>query len=334
MRQLTAAWSEDGKHAVISRGDEVLVKHPVRFSGHNHSWVKPSGNGKTAYGGVGVVSAVRNGCFRKLTGCSKCTERCYKEEGKLQSGCYADVTTFAMIRWNSGFSVIHNGAEPGTEHFFSLTLPKNGNYDLSKYPTKIYRVDSESSTSCLSLALGLTQRFAEANPNTFFTGISSDYFWVPADMLEWAANLGNIVIGHTLSPWFGLDDLRNRVESARRFQDHGVPTTLWVVSRPDWEDSNPEGMALISDAVSEYSPRQIIRLGYHSRSVHEHAGGSENPWGVCCGTGVDVDGCFADMATRVRTDGEVASDKVKGVCRNCKNMGGVRWLLEKRRALR
>ena len=95
MRQLTAGWSEDGKHAVISRGDEVLVRHPVTFSGRTHSWLTP-GTGKLAhYGssGIGVINLVRNGCFRKYTGVERCDEGCYSEVGNPQSGCYADLTT-------------------------------------------------------------------------------------------------------------------------------------------------------------------------------------------------------------------------------------------------
>ena len=331
MKQLTAVWSEDHTHALISRDGEPLASLPATISRHTHAWMKPDGNGKTAHGNVGVLSSIRNGCFRELTGCGRCSERCYKEAGKLQSGCYADCTTFAMIRWNSGFSVIHNGYQPGTEHFFSLTLPKNG-YDLSMYPTKIYRVDSESATSCMSLALGLTQRWAQANPGIKFTGISSDYFRVPNDMLEWAASLGNIVIGHTLSPWFAADDLKNRIKEARRYEGLGVPTTIWVVTRPDWEETNRAGVEAIDAAIDRFDPRQIVRLGYHDRSTHEYAGGSENPWGVCCGSGVDVDGCYANMSTGVRTDGEQASDKLKGVCYGCKILCGVRWLQHTRKA--
>jgi hypothetical protein len=193
-------------------------------------------------------------------------------------------------------------------------------------------VDSESSTSCLSLSLGLTQRWAEANPGITFTGISSDYFRVPAAMLRRAARAGNIVIGHTLSPWFSIDDLRNRLAEARRYQAFGVPTTLWLVTRPDWEDSNPAGVALIDRATDEFQPEQIIRLGYHDRQVHQSASVTENPLGVCCGVGVDVDGCYADMATRLRTDGSAASPKLKGVCRGCKLMCGARWLRDSRRA--
>lgn len=326
MEQLTASWSRDRHLAEISDGAGILARIPVDYSTHNHSWVKPKGNGKTEHGKIGIISCLRNGCFRFYTGCERCNERCYLEPDKKQSGCYADCTTFAMIRWNTGFSVIHNGVKPGTEQYFSLTLPKNNNYDLSRYPTRIYRIDSESSTSCLSLSLGITQRFAAANPGVKFTGISSDYFRVPEHMLEWAAHCGNIVIGHTLSPWFGVDDLKNRWDEALRYQAAGVPTCLWIVTRPDWEDSNPGAVALIDEAVDTFQNEQIIRLGYHDRSTHNTAGETENPYGVCCGTGVDSEGVYADMASRLRKDGSPAVGKLKGVCRKCGVLCGARWL--------
>lgn len=326
MRQLQAAWSEDGKAVVVSRDGEELLRHPVEFVHRNHSWYKPDGNAKTAHGGIGILSCLSNGCFRSLTGCGRCTERCYAEPGRCQSGCYADLTAHAMIRWNSGFSVVHNGYRPGTEGFFHVYLPKTGSYDLSKSGTRIFRVDSESATSCMSLALGITQRWAEANPTVKFTGISSNYFHVPDSMLDWAARCGNIVVGHTVSPWFAVDDLSNRIEQAHRWQAAGVPTTLWIVGKREWTEANPSAWTMIEGELDKWDPRQVIRLGYHDRSSHESVAVTENPWGVCCSMGVDDEGAYCDMASGVRKDGTPAVGKLRGVCRGCKNMCGVRWL--------
>lgn len=327
LKQLDAAWSEDGTAVVVSRDGEELLRHPVDFVHRNHSWYKPDGNGKTSHGRLGILSCLSNGCFRSLTGCGRCDQRCYLEPGVKQSGCYADLTAHAMIRWNTGFSVIHNGVKPGTEGYFHVYLPKNSNYDLSKSGTKLFRVDSESSTSCMSLALGITQRWAEANPKLKFTGISSDYFHVPDAMLDRAARCGNVVIGHTLSPWFAMDDLQNRVEQAHRWQAAGVPTTLWVVTRADWEAANPKGAKLISEQLGSWDPRQVIRLGYHDRAVHESVAETPNPWGTCCSVGVDEEGEYCDMVDHVRLgDGTAAVGKVKGVCRGCRVLCGAKWL--------
>jgi hypothetical protein len=327
MRQLTAAWSEDGKHAVISRGDEVLVKHPVTFSGRTHSWLKP-GNGKLAhYGssGIGVLNFVRNGCMRGYAGVERAEDSCYSDGPG--TGCFAGLTTHAAIRKNSGFSIVANGVAPGTEKFFVLTLPRNGNLDLSMFPQKVWRVDSESSSSCLSLALGLTQRVAEANPDKVITGISSDYFFVPDAQLRRAAACKGITIGHSLSPWFGISDIRNRIAAARRFEGHGVTTTLWIITRPEWEAANPEGWRLIMEEVGRYDPRAVIFLGYHDRSVHETATADLNPMGVCCRNGIDKVGRYVDMETRLTLDGgEEATGACSGTCHRCALGCGAAWL--------
>lgn len=333
MQQLTATWSADGTHALISRGAESLAEHPVTFSRRTHSWLKPDGNGKVAhYGssGMGVVNFVRNGCFRKLTGCERCGDSCYSDGPR--TGCFADLTAHAAIRKNSGFSVVHNGIEPGTENFFSLTLPRDGNLDLSMFPQKVWRIDSESSTSCLSLALGLTQGIAEANPDKIMTGISSDYFFVPAAQLRRAAACGNIVIGHSLSPWFGISDIRNRLASARRFAKYGVPTTLWIITRPEWEAANPEGWRLIYDEVGRWDSRSIIYLGYHDKVVHETASESPNLWGVCCRNGVTKSGQYVNMETKLAlADGKLADGVAVGTCHKCPLGCGAAWLKASRR---
>ena len=328
MRQLTAVWSEDGAHALISRDGELLVEHPVTFSNRTHSWLKPHGNGKVAhYGssGMGVVNFVRNGCFRSATDVERCSDSCYSDGPR--TGCFADLTAHAAIRKNSGFSVVHNGLIPGTENFFSLMLPKDGNLNLSMFPQKVWRIDSESSTSCLSLALGLTQAVAEANPNKIMTGISSDYFFVPAAQLRRAAACKNIVIGHSLSPWFGISDIRNRISAARRFAKHGVSTTLWIVTRPGWEAANPSGWRLISDEMERWDSRSIIYLGYHDKMVHETAGGSPNPMGACCRNGVTKSGQYVNMETRLAlSDGESVNEVAVGTCHRCPLGCGAAWL--------
>lgn len=319
MKQLEANWSDEGRSVVVSRDGVELVRHPVEFVTRNHSWYKPDGNAKTQHGGIGILSCLSNGCFRSLTGCGRCSERCYNQPGVKQSGCYADLTAHAMIRWNTGFSVIHNGAKPGTEGYFHVYLPKNGSYDLSKSGTRVFRVDSESATSCMSLALGITQRWAAANPTVKFTGISSDYFHVPDSMLDLAARCGNVVIGHTLSPWFAMDDLRNRVEQAHRWQAAGVPTMLWVETRPDWQDSNPEGWALIEEQLGSWDPRQVVEVPYHDRAGHCTHTLHVNPHGGCCEMGVTPEGEYHRMDSG-------HEGKLAGACRGCKIMCGVRWL--------
>lgn len=325
MKQLHAKWTKDRKFVRIISDGKVLVKHPVEYSARSKSWMKPKGNGKTQFGNIGVIGGLRNGCFRALTQCGRCDQRCYFDEGKKNSGCYADSSLHAMMRRHAGFSVIHNGYKKGTEGFFHIHCPKDGNHSLSQYQAKYWRVDSESGTSCMSLALGLTQTWAEANPDKFFIGISSNYFYVSDDKLAWAKDLGNIVIGHTLSPWFAMDDLRNRVKAIRRFQKAGVPTVIWLATRPDWKENNPEEDKYIRKVLKEFDARQIIEVPYHTSGTGHYAHTeSINPWGACCEVGVDETGEFSK-------EGEPHKGYWRGVCYGCKVYCGCRWLFAIRR---
>lgn len=330
MRQLTATWSADGTHALIQRDGELLASLPVTFSRRTHSWLKPNGNRKLeTFGasGIGVLNTARNGCMRGLVGCERGESACYAEDGVLQSGCFAQTTAFAMIRWNSGFDITLNGYKPGTENFFSLTLPKDGNYDLSMYRPRIFRCDSESSTSCLTLSLGTVQRWAAANPDKIFSTVCSAYFRVPAARLREASACGNIVAGVSLSSWVGLDDLQNRIAEARRYQKHGVPVVLWVATNQRWTDENPEGWRIIERELRRYDPRQIIEVPYHTRAGHTQHILNLNPWGGCCQVGVDACGRQVDMNSGLRRDdGSLAEGKTSGACFRCKNACGASWL--------
>lgn len=319
MKQLTAEFVDEGT-VRVSRVGVPLIDHPVEYVNRSQSWIKPRGNGKTEhYGntGLGIINCLRNGCFRSCMDFERSDVPCYQDEGDHMTGCYAQLSTFAMIRWNSGFSVIHNGVQPGTEEFFRIMLPKNGDYSLARYPTRVWRVDSESSTACMSLALGLTQRWARANPDRVFTGISSDYFYVSDERLRETADCGNVVVGFSLSAWFSVEELQSRIASARRFRAAGVPTTLWVVSRGDWEEDNREGARLIKEAVAEVDPRSVIALAYHDRSGHVGLPETPNPHGPCCRVGVDSEGEYAPMDL---------AENLRGSCHLCPLGCGAAWL--------
>lgn len=334
--QLNAQWlGTDGVR--IGRDGVRLVDVPVKSVTKGKDWIKPFGNEKTE-AMVGIISCLAGGCFRAATGFGRCSSACYcKEDGS--GGCYSNATLHAEFRKNpkynlNPYNVIYNGYMPGTESWFKVKVPKS--FDLSMYPRKVWRVDSETSTSCLSLALGLTQRFAEANPSKIMTGISSDYFFVPNDMLDWAARCGNIVTGHTLSSWFSPDDLMNRVEQALRFQSHGVPTTLWVVTNPEWDEANPESKRIVDGAIDMFQSSQIIVLGYHDHGTHLVAAETPNSRGCCCELRVNKEGRRVDTDT-MTVDGEPLKGIPYGKCGvkgmgGCKLFCGATWLMETRRA--
>lgn len=322
--QLEASWV-DGE-VRISRDGVRLVDVPVQDVTKGKDWIKPEGNSKTE-GMVGIISCLSGGCFRAATGFGRCNEACYcKTDGS--GGCYANASLHAEFRksrkhFENPYNVIYNGLMSGTESWFKVKIPRS--FDLSMFSRKVWRVDSETSTSCLSLALGLTQRFAEANPRKIMTGISSDYFHVPDDMLDWAARCGNVVTGHTLSSWFSPDDLHNRIEQALRFQGHGVATNLWVVTNPQWDMERPESKAIVDEAIGMFDPRQIISLGYHDHGVHMFADETVNPWGSCCTNRYSKEG--ERLAT---PDMTVSGNPYKGIpygkCKGgCGVMCGASW---------
>lgn len=328
MQQLNATWDVDGKYVLISRDGDVLVRHPVTFSYRGKNWLKDGGNGKTStfgHAGIGILNSVRNSCFRSLVQCDKCDRACYSEEGSRQSGCFAQTNTFSMLRWNSGFNIILNGVTPGTEKFFSVHKPKSGNYDLSSFRSRIFRCDSESSTSCLSLSLGMIQEWARHNPRKIFSAISSAYFKVSDERLQEVVDCGNIVVGVSLSGWHGIDDTMNRIMEARRYQNAGVPVVIWIATRPDWSETDEWGV--IMDEVSRYDPRQIVEVPYHERGSHSDHIMGINPWGGCCQFGIDKCGRTVDMGSGLRKDdGSSAEGKVNGSCVSCKNACGASWL--------
>lgn len=319
--QLEARWAEETIEVV--RNGNVLANIPFSLVTKDKSWLKPNGNGKTE-GMVGMISCLAGGCFRSATGFGKCDQACYcRPDGK--GGCYANLTIHAEFRKGKEvpYNVIYNGLLPGTESWFKVKVPKN--YDLSMYPRRNWRVDSETSTACLSLALGLMQRFAEANPSKRFTGISSDYFFVPDEALSWAARCGNIVVGHTVSSWFSPDDLHNRIEQALRFQRLGVPTVLWVATNPEWDEANPESRRLVDAAVGLFNPCQMIEVPYHDHGTHMLSSRNLNPWGECCTNRYTKDGRRLDADMTV--DGEVYNGIPYGKCGpSCKVMCGASWL--------
>jgi hypothetical protein len=322
--QLEAQWV--GNKVRISRDGVRLVDVQSKTVTRGKDWLK-LGNGKTE-GMVGIISCLAGGCFRSCTGFTRCTESCYsKADGSC--GCYADATLHAEFRkspkhFKIPYSVIWNGVQPGTESWFKVKVPKS--FDLSMYPRKVWRVDSETSTSCLSLALGLTQRFAEANPTKLFMGISSAYFHVPDEMLEWAARCGNVQIGVSLSSWFSPEELLNRVEQSIRYQRFGVPTSLWVVQNPQWDMENPESKRIVDEAVGMSDPRRIIALGYHDHGTHLFADETVNPWGACCTNRYSKEGERLS-SPNMTVSGEPYKGIPYGRCApSCKLMCGASWL--------
>lgn len=327
---LRAEWMDPFHVSVIS-GTEVLAELPVerglRTKDDLRYVLKHDGNTKTA-GVIGIVNMISQGCFREYVGYPQSGVSCYSD-GTPGSGCYANATRHAEVRRKDGFDVIHNGVHPGTEGFFRIRVPEVMAVPEG-VPTRIYRVDSETADGSMSLALGLVQDFAEANPSRKVTTISSAYFDVPDSEVARAAGLENLVVGFTVSSWFDEVDLGNRVSELRRFLDFGVTSVVWVATDPRWESVGPRA-DLVAEALGMVRPEAVIEVPYHDKGTHEFSSLGVNPWGACCDSRFDSKGRKIDLATyTVEQDGERVKPAGKsggtGRCEGCKLQCGVRYL--------
>jgi len=332
---LQIRWVEDGVAAVYKAGVEVgrfVARRTLVTDPHYVDF-----NAKTA-GVVAMVKDLQYWCGRSLTGFERCDVPCYADDSS--PGCYANATQHALFLKNKGFCVTRNGFAPGTETYGYMQLPKYDSYDLTPAKRRlgrtrmIFRVDSETSDASASLALGLMQRWAEANPRDWFVAISSNYFHVPDDMLTWAAALPNLIVGHTVGPWFGVDDLQNRVAALGRYHDAGVRTQVWLATRPSWT-ATPEQQDLIDSAISSVLPTQVIEVAYHDRKVgHESTTANINPLGVCCEVQGDSKGRRVKHG-QVEVDGKMVPVKgqIWGKCKSCRLLCGVAHEVKSRRGV-
>lgn len=328
---LKATWL-DPFHVLVSGLDgerlaEIPVTRPWKKDDLRYV-LKHDGNTKTE-GVIGIVNMISQGCFRAYTGFPQSDRACYVDENG-GGGCYADLTRHAVVRKPSGFSVIHNGVHPGTEAWFKIQVPRELTVP-EDIRTPIYRVDSETADGSMSLALGLVQDFAEANPSRKVTTISSAYFDVSDEQLLRAASLRNLAVGFTVSPWFDLEDLGNRERELNRFMTAGVTSVVWVATNPAWEEIEgyEERMAAVRRVLDSVRPEAIIEVPYHDRKTHEHSSLNENPWGACCDYRIDSKGRQVDLETFtvVGEDGpEPLKGQMYGRCKGCKLQCGVRYL--------
>lgn len=333
---LQIRWVEDGVAAVTKDGIEVGRFVARRSLVTDKKYVDPNGNAKTA-GVVGMIKGLSQWCGRSLTGFERSDVPCYANPDGT-GGCYANFTRHAMPLRNKGFDVIHNGFAAGAEAYGYIQVPKYGSHDLTAARAKVgrtrmvWRVDSETSDASASLALGEMQRWASSNPRDWFVAISSNYFHVPDDMLAWAASLPNLIVGHTVGPWFGVDDLQNRVAALGRYLAAGVRTQVWLATRPSWTVS-PEQQDLIDAAISSVLPTQVIEVAYHDRKVgHEPTTANVNPLGVCCEVQVDAAGRRVKHG-EVEVDGRMVPVKGQtwGKCKGCRLQCGVAHEVKSRR---
>jgi len=270
--QLKTQWINKSQVAIL-RGNQVVAASKVRYFS-DRRFLSTQGNAKTK-GVVGMINCVANGCFRCATGFEKCEQDCY-------NACYANKTYYALKNKKDSFNVISNGME---NDFFHINLPEGESPNYKLNTLKIWRFGSETSDSSLALSLDIIEPWIKNNPDKSFVGINSDYFFVSAEKLRKLSAYDNIVIGHTVSMWFGEDDLQNRLKQIERYQGYGIPTVVWITTNPDWLSSKKEErkqQKLVKDILKLVSPNQIIEVPFHKYRKYQEPVLKINPDGYCC----------------------------------------------------
>ena len=124
-----------------------------------------------------------------------------------------------------------------------ITLPADGDASLGDLVPKdrrdgvmTWRVDCESSTGDLSISLGLLQVWAMSNADQSFATICSNHVRPSDAMMAWLAALDNVVVGHSVAAWFSPEELESRFAAIERFLEWGIPTVIWIVTDPEWDN--------------------------------------------------------------------------------------------------
>lgn len=271
---LKTQWIHHNQIAIL-KGNTVVAAPKVLYFKDRDKFLETQGNFKTR-GIFGMINNISNGCFRGCTGFEKCETPCYEK-------CYANESVYAYKNKYKGFNICYNGVN---NDFFHCYLPENNNYKLNTL--KFWRIGSESSDMSLALALDIVEPWLKENPDKFFTGISSDYFFVDAKKLKKLSKYNNIIVGHSVSIWFSEDELKNRIQQIQRYNHYGVPTVVWIVTNNEWIDNNKNNLEkqqkLIKKILNIVTPQQIIEIPFHNKKYHAKPMLNLNPLGACCDT--------------------------------------------------
>ena len=260
--QLEAGWLD--AHVIqIRKGGTPIAHVKVRRAARSDdSLIKPRGNVKSE-GWMGVLNSCSHGCCRRAVGLPGTDRPCYSDD-QGRTGCLVDALPCSKRPEFAEGQVILNGL---SNDLLRITLPLDGAPSLDDRvpPDRVdermtWRVDCESSTGDLSIALGVLQRWCESNPTHRFVTVCSNHFRPSDAMLAWLAALNNVVVGHSVSGAFSPEELDSRFAAIERFLDWGVPTVIRVVTDPDWDNG-----LVLTRALELVGPDQIIeephRLG-------------------------------------------------------------------------
>jgi len=276
--QLEVRWLSPAVVQVLKAGTPILHLPVERVSRSGDGLVQPQGTTKTE-GAFGVIDSVMHGCLRAAVGLPGCHEACFTEpyEGRT-AACYANWTRHAnrMRAIDPTWDVSRNGLVNPHMH---IRLPADGRPDLSRYRRPLWRMDAESADGAMSLALGIVQAWAERNADKRFLTICSHHTRPADEMLAWAAALGNLWVGTTLSEWFGRSESDMRLESLARLIGFGVPSVAFVVTYPS---GTARSEAIAKEAVGLLSPDRVIEVPYRTGVARQAKPQLEvNPLGAC-----------------------------------------------------
>jgi len=273
--QLETRWLSPDVVQVLKAGVPILHLPVERVSRSGGGLVQPQGTTKTQ-GCFGVIDSILHGCLRAAVGLPRCDRACFTMWDGTIASCYANHTRHAngMRGVDPTFDVSRNGL---VNPHMQVRLASDGRPDLSRYRRQLWRLDAGSADGAMSLALGISQAWSEWNPDKRFLTICSHHVRPSDEMLAWAAALGNLWVGTTLSAWFEPSESEVRLESLARLLRSGVPSVAFVVTRPGW-DNRPAAAA----ALGLLPPDRVIEVPYRTGVSGQATPLLElNPLGAC-----------------------------------------------------
>ncbi|MHB8995203.1 MAG: DNA methyltransferase [Armatimonadota bacterium] len=254
--QLEIRWPSGHAVEIVKAGIVIAAVRVRRAARTDQSWVKGSGNSKTA-DWMGQLNSCSWGCFGRATGLPGCDRPCYADaDGR--GGCYVEGLACKKRPEFANSHVIENGT---TNTIARITLPDDGDARLGdRVPSDwfgdimTWRESCETGTTDQSISLGTFQHLAESNPDHRFVGICADHFRPSDPMMAWLAALDNVVVGHSVSAWLSSEALEMRFAAIERFLDWGVPTVIWVVTDEGWDNA-----PVLERAVAMVGPDKVIQ---------------------------------------------------------------------------
>jgi len=330
--QLEARWLSPHVVQVLKAGTPILHLPVERVSRSGDGLVQPQGTTKTE-GAFGVIDSIIHGCLRAAVGLPRCDEACFTIPDERTASCYANWTRHAnrMRAIDPTWDVSRNGLVNPHIH---IRLPSDGRPDLSRYRRQLWRMDAESADGAMSLGLGIVQAWAERNPAKRFLTICSHHVRPSDEMLAWAAALGNLWVGTTLSGWFDRSESDIRLESLARLLRFGVPSVAFVVTHWYWSKRSQE---IAREAVSLLSPDRVIEVPYRTGVARQETPELEvNPLGACSDHRVGPFGRsyhvvrgtseWGRWSHLVDDDGRPPTGRTHSRCEGCRLMCGVHVL--------